>query len=78
MSRYFCKIWGACAVTRERRAQRAGARRPGLGTGGAFAPEVPCHRVVAADGSLHGFGGRTDAEALARKRQLLVAEGARF
>jgi methylated-DNA-[protein]-cysteine S-methyltransferase len=23
-----------------------------------YAPEVPCHRVVASDGSLHGFGGK--------------------
>lgn len=32
---------------------------------------LPCHRVVAADGSLHGFGG-----GLAMKRQLLELEGA--
>lgn len=33
---------------------------------------VPCHRVVAADGSLGGFGGGLD-----RKRYLLELEGAR-
>jgi len=33
---------------------------------------IPCHRVVAADGSLHGYGG-----GLERKRQLLLHEGAR-
>jgi len=43
-----------------------------------FAPEVPCHRVVAADGSLTGFGGKCDAAALARKRRLLEAEGVVF
>ncbi len=43
-----------------------------------FAPETPCHRVVAADGSLTGFHGRSDAAALARKRALLEAEGVRF
>lgn len=43
-----------------------------------FAPEVPCHRVVAADGSLTGFYGRRDAGALARKRALLESEGVRF
>ncbi len=32
---------------------------------------VPCHRVVAADGSLHGYGGGLD-----RKRWLLEHEGA--
>jgi len=32
---------------------------------------LPCHRVVAADGSLHAFGG-----GLAMKRQLLEHEGA--
>lgn len=39
-----------------------------------FAPWVPCHRVVAKDGSLKGFGGSRSAEALQRKRRLLDAE----
>ena len=43
-----------------------------------FAPEVPCHRVVFADGSLTGFYGMQDEIALARKRRLLEAEGVRF
>jgi O-6-methylguanine DNA methyltransferase len=34
---------------------------------------VPCHRVVAANGGLGGYSG-----GLARKRQLLGAEGARI
>ena len=63
------------------------ARRIGCGSARAvgqalrvnpFAPEVPCHRVVAADGSLHGFYGRRDAAMLAKKRRLLEAEGVRF
>jgi O-6-methylguanine DNA methyltransferase len=33
-------------------------------------PTVPCHRVIAAAGSLGGYGGFLD-----RKRQLLRAEG---
>lgn len=37
-----------------------------------YAPQVPCHRVVASDGHLHGY-----AHGLARKRQLLQAEGVR-
>jgi AraC family transcriptional regulator, regulatory protein of adaptative response / methylated-DNA-[protein]-cysteine methyltransferase len=32
---------------------------------------IPCHRVIAADGSLHGYGGGLD-----RKRKLLELEGA--
>jgi O-6-methylguanine DNA methyltransferase len=33
---------------------------------------VPCHRVVASDGSLHGYGGGLDV-----KESLLRLEGAR-
>jgi len=63
------------------------ARRIGCGSARAvgqalranpFAPEVPCHRVVAADGSLTGFGGQCDTAALMRKRRLLEAEGVAF
>ena len=63
------------------------ARRIGCGSaqavGGAlrvnpFAPQVPCHRVVAADGSLHGFAGHTSGPELDRKRRLLESEGIRF
>lgn len=39
-----------------------------------FAPEVPCHRVIASNGSLCGFHGRRSAEMLDRKRELLLAE----
>lgn len=39
-----------------------------------FAPEIPCHRVVAADGSLGGYGGSRSPEALRRKQALLNAE----
>ncbi|MDE5561338.1 MAG: MGMT family protein [Bacteroidaceae bacterium] len=41
-----------------------------------FAPQVPCHRVVAADGSLGGFHGQRDGEMIERKRQMLEAEKA--
>lgn len=58
------------------------ARRASLGPAGARAVGaiiganplplwLPCHRIVAADGSLHGFAG-----GLAMKRQLLQHEGA--
>ncbi len=39
-----------------------------------FAPDVPCHRVVAGDGSLGGFHGERDGEMIERKRVLLEAE----
>lgn len=42
-----------------------------------YAPEVPCHRVVASDLSLGGFFGSTDqsGKQLIRKREILVTEG---
>lgn len=39
-----------------------------------FAPDVPCHRVVAADGSLGGYNGKRDGEQLELKRRLLEME----
>ena len=39
-----------------------------------FAPDVPCHRVVAADGSMCGFNGQRQGEQIERKRQLLRME----
>lgn len=39
-----------------------------------FAPEVPCHRVVAADGSLGGYNGKRDGDEIERKRRLLDDE----
>jgi methylated-DNA-[protein]-cysteine S-methyltransferase len=42
------------------------------------APEVPCHRVVKADGSLGGFFGHSTAPALSSKRRLLETEGVVF
>ena len=41
-----------------------------------FAPEVPCHRVIASDGSPGGFHGKRKGEMIARKLQLLEEEGA--
>ena len=43
-----------------------------------FAPKVPCHRVIASDGSLHGFTGHTSGPLLAKKRRLLQEEGIAF
>lgn len=45
-----------------------------------FAPEVPCHRILAADGSLGGFGGSwgETGKFADKKHELLYDEGVRF
>ena len=43
-----------------------------------FAPQVPCHRVIAADRSPGGFSGARDGDQIERKRRLLAREGVRF
>lgn len=40
-----------------------------------FAPEVPCHRVVRADGSLGGFNGEIEGPETVEKIRLLNSEG---
>jgi methylated-DNA-[protein]-cysteine S-methyltransferase len=63
------------------------ARRIGCGSaravGGAlrrnpFAPEAPCHRVIASDGSIGGFQGCRQGAAVRRKLALLREEGVAF
>ena len=39
-----------------------------------FAPEVPCHRVVAANGSLGGYFGKRTGSEIEQKRQLIEEE----
>lgn len=39
---------------------------------------VPCHRVVAADLTVGGFGGKNSGTQIKRKRALLEAEGVIF
>lgn len=39
-----------------------------------FAPDVPCHRVIASDGSIGGFHGCRSGEMIERKRALLEGE----
>ncbi len=39
------------------------------------APRTPCHRVVAADGSLHGYSGTGGLQA---KKKMLLSEGVKF
>ncbi|MCJ7826470.1 MGMT family protein [Patescibacteria group bacterium] len=40
-----------------------------------FAPEVPCHRVVGADGRLVGYSGE---KGVSTKKSMLRKEGVRF
>lgn len=42
-----------------------------------FAPRIPCHRVVASDGKIGGFNGRTKGKAITKKARLLKKEGVR-
>ena len=39
-----------------------------------FAPDVPCHRVVGANGSSGGYFGEREGEMVERKRRLLNEE----
>ena len=39
-----------------------------------FAPEVPCHRVIAANGSLGGYFSEREGEMIERKGKLLDEE----
>ena len=39
-----------------------------------FAPNVPCHRVIASNGSIGGFHGQREGEMIEKKRQLLERE----
>jgi methylated-DNA-[protein]-cysteine S-methyltransferase len=74
--------WGRTASYGEI-ARRVGAPRAARAVGGAVGRNpisllVPCHRIIAADGTLGGYGGDGPAdrgEALERKRALLLREG---
>lgn len=39
-----------------------------------FAPDVPCHRVISANGAIGGFHGKRDGEMIELKRKLLERE----
>lgn len=57
------------------------ARAVGMGMrNNPFAPEVPCHRVLASDGTIGGFGGSwgPGGENAIKKYELLKEEGVRF
>ena len=40
-----------------------------------YAPKVPCHRVVASDGTIGGFMGETSGAAIQKKITILLEEG---
>ncbi len=81
-SDFYRKVWAATAeipfgetISYGELARRAGNQKAARAAGSAMANNplsilVPCHRVIAADGSLGGFGG-----GLEMKRWLLRHEG---
>ena len=82
---FYQAVWKACAEipagqvrTYAWIARRIGKPKAARAVGQAlgknpFAPVVPCHRVVGADGTLTGYSGRGG---IAAKRRLLRKEGA--
>jgi O-6-methylguanine DNA methyltransferase len=74
--------WGRTASDGEI-ARRIGAPRAARAVGGAVGRSpitvlIPCHRIIASDGTLGGYGGvgpSERAEALEAKRWLLLREG---
>ncbi len=74
--------WGRTASYGEI-ARRVGAPRAARAVGGAVGRSpitvlIPCHRIIASDGTLGGYGGvgpAERAEALETKRWLLLREG---
>lgn len=86
---FFHRCWDACrSIPRGRTvsygelAEMAGGRSTAARAAGQAMRRnplpviVPCHRVLASNGKLHGFAGSTDptSGALSRKRQLLELE----
>ena len=43
-----------------------------------YAPKVPCHKVVASDGSIGGFSGKKSGKAIQEKIEMLKKEGIVF
>ena len=41
-------------------------------------PKVPCHRVIASNGTIGGFNGQTKGKDIKRKLALLKKEGVKF
>jgi len=86
---FFAACWAACrGIPRgetwsyRQLASAAGSPRASRAAGQAMRHNplpviIPCHRVCASDGTLHGFGGWSDpsSAALNRKARLLSIEG---
>ena len=77
-----CEVPKGYVTTYGALAKRVGCRSA-QAVGGAlrnnpFAPEVPCHRVIASDLTIGGFNGATDGPEIERKKTLLRAEGIAF
>ena len=82
---FYQAVWLACAEIPKGQvrtygwiAKRIGKPKSARAVGQAlgknpFAPIVPCHRVVGADGRLTGYSAVNGVE---EKRRLLIAEGA--
>lgn len=81
---FYQKVWRACADIPRGEVRSYGSLARAIGhpraaravgqalAANPFAPTIPCHRVVAADGSLTGYSARGG---LRRKRVLLLKEG---
>ena len=89
VSLFACRVYAALrrvprgkVITYAALGRRVGCRSPrAIGQAlraNPFAPEVPCHRVIASDLSPGGFQGRENGTPLSRKLRLLAAEGVRF
>lgn len=42
-----------------------------------FAPDVPCHRVISANGTIGGFYGQRKGEMIEKKKRMLAEEKGR-
>jgi O-6-methylguanine DNA methyltransferase len=82
---FYRKVWKACAEIPKGQVRTYGWIAKRIGKPGAaravgqalgknpFAPTVPCHRVVGADGKMTGYSGKGG---VAAKRKMLRKEGA--
>jgi len=43
-----------------------------------YAPKVPCHRVIKADGTIGGFNGKVSGKEVKRKIRMLRDEGVKL
>jgi methylated-DNA-[protein]-cysteine S-methyltransferase len=83
------KVYEACRRIPRGKVSTYGSLARGIGCGSAqavgqalrrnpFAPEVPCHRVVASDRAIGGFSGQRGGAEIHRKVALLREEGVGF